>query len=181
MRKITLTLVLSLLLPQIAFSQSAEEQVVAQLRAQGYSEFQVSRTLLGRLRVIAETDDLRRELVINTATGTVLRDVVQRRASGDDRVIVPDRVTGEGASARDDVREAVEDALEERQDTREDRREDIKDAIEDARDAREDRQEARDEAREDRQEAREERREDRQDAREERREDRDRDDRDDDD
>lgn len=50
------------------------EQVVAQLRAQGYSDIIVSRTLLGRARIVARDGTLRREVILNRATGEILRD-----------------------------------------------------------------------------------------------------------
>jgi hypothetical protein len=51
------------------------DSVVRQLRDQGYVEFTVSRTLLGRTRVLAlAPDGGRREIVFNSATGEILRD-----------------------------------------------------------------------------------------------------------
>ncbi len=78
--------------PLSAAAQSVEDQVVTQLRAQGFSEITVTRTWLGRLRFVAERDTLFRELVINPQTGEILRDYW--RADGDDeddepRVFVP--------------------------------------------------------------------------------------------
>ena len=61
-----------------AFAQSPSDAVVSQLRAQGYVEFSVSRTLLGRIRVIATAPDGgRREIVFSPATGEILRDYVE--------------------------------------------------------------------------------------------------------
>ncbi len=56
-------------------AQTITDPVVEQLRQQGYVEFEVSRTLLGRVRVIAlMPGGGRREIVINPATGEILRD-----------------------------------------------------------------------------------------------------------
>ncbi len=58
-----------------ATAQSETDSVVRQLRDQGYVEFTVSRTLLGRTRVLAlDPDGGRREIVFNPATGEILRD-----------------------------------------------------------------------------------------------------------
>ena len=60
--------------PQFASAQSVQDQIVSQLRDQGFSEISLQRTWLGRVRVIARRDDLRRELVFNPQTGEILRD-----------------------------------------------------------------------------------------------------------
>ena len=60
--------------PQFAAAQSVQDQILSQLRDQGFSEMTLNRTWLGRIRVIAYRDDLRRELVFNPQTGEILRD-----------------------------------------------------------------------------------------------------------
>ncbi len=83
--------------PFAVAAQSVTDQVVQQLRAQGYSEIVVTRTWLGRLRFVSERGDFVRELVINPQTGEVLRDYLRSSDSDDGdnpRVIVP----GSGAS-----------------------------------------------------------------------------------
>jgi hypothetical protein len=53
----------------------AIEDVVEQLRRQGYEEITVSRTLLGRTRVLAlAPDGSSREIIFNPDTGAILRD-----------------------------------------------------------------------------------------------------------
>lgn len=69
--------------PQFAAAQSVQDQIVTQLRAQGFSEIAINRTWLGRIRVVALRDDLRRELVFNPQTGEILRDF-WRTLDGDD-------------------------------------------------------------------------------------------------
>mgnify|MGYP006955165040 CR=1 FL=1 len=59
--------------PQLALAQSVQDQIVSQLRGQGFTEISLQRTWLGRVRVIALRDDLRRELVFNPQTGEILR------------------------------------------------------------------------------------------------------------
>ena len=59
----------------VAHAQSPADAVVQQLREQGYVEFEVTRTLLGRIQVIARAPDgEQREIVFNPATGEILRD-----------------------------------------------------------------------------------------------------------
>ena len=57
-----------------AKAQTVEEQIVAQLNAQGFDEIEVSRTLFGRIKMIAYSDTHRRELVFHPSTGEILRD-----------------------------------------------------------------------------------------------------------
>lgn len=55
------------------------EQITSQLRAQGFEIREVGRTWLGRIRIIAETDRLRREIVFDRTTGEIRRDYVTER------------------------------------------------------------------------------------------------------
>ena len=67
--------VVALLMAGGAHAQGvSERQVIDQLRDQGFSEFRVSRTLLGRTMIVATNREYRREIVINPATGVILRD-----------------------------------------------------------------------------------------------------------
>lgn len=49
-------------------------QIVGQLRGQGYDKITVRRTLLGRLRLVAQGAGQRREIIVNPNTGEILRD-----------------------------------------------------------------------------------------------------------
>ena len=71
-------LFLSLALPDLAAAQSENlrDRVVAELQEDGYIEIRISRTLLGRMRFVAEGPTGRREIVMNPATGVILRDFV---------------------------------------------------------------------------------------------------------
>jgi hypothetical protein len=51
------------------------EAVVASLKKQGYSDIEVTRTLLGRVKIVALKGDGRREMICNPRTGEILRDV----------------------------------------------------------------------------------------------------------
>lgn len=57
-----------------AYAQSFQDNIVMQLEEQGYTDIVVSRTLLGRLRVVAQNKTHERELVFNPTTGELLRD-----------------------------------------------------------------------------------------------------------
>ena len=53
---------------------TVEHQLLASLRAQGYVVVEHSYTLTGRLRVIADNGEMRREILVNPGTGEVLSD-----------------------------------------------------------------------------------------------------------
>ncbi|MGC8202062.1 hypothetical protein ACP2AV_05095 [Aliiroseovarius sp. PTFE2010] len=55
-------------------AQGAQDRVVEQLKDQGYARIQITRTLLGRTRIVATGNAARREIILNTNTGEILRD-----------------------------------------------------------------------------------------------------------
>lgn len=55
-------------------AQSPEEQIVAGLIEQGYTLVYRDRTWLGRIWLVVENGDIRREIVFNPGTGEILRD-----------------------------------------------------------------------------------------------------------
>jgi hypothetical protein len=63
-----------------------QEQIVDQLRDQGYHQIRISQTFLGRTRIVAISGEYRREIVFNPATGVIMRDywVVLGRNDDDD-------------------------------------------------------------------------------------------------
>lgn len=63
----------SVAFPQLAYADYVDS-VVAQLEGQGYWDIEVTRTLLGRTRILATNDRGVRELVLNPRTGELLRD-----------------------------------------------------------------------------------------------------------
>ena len=82
-----LLLLLMLAVPAGASAQSVQDQIIDQLAGQGFTRIEVSRTLLGRVRLRALSATLDRELIFNPATGEILRDSWQQRRS--DRAVVP--------------------------------------------------------------------------------------------
>ncbi len=71
--------------PVATFAQdsSVRDKIITILREDGFSEVRISRTLLGRMRFVAENAEQRREIVVNPATGVILRDYV-RFLTGDE-------------------------------------------------------------------------------------------------
>ena len=72
--KIIACVLIPALTPQVASAEAVAEAIVRQLRALGYSEFDVSRTFLGRERIVARSKTRSREIVVNPRTGEILRD-----------------------------------------------------------------------------------------------------------
>jgi hypothetical protein len=58
------------------------ESVAERLRAEGYRDVRVERTLLGRIRITAERDGRRREIVIDRGSGEILRDLTVDAGGG---------------------------------------------------------------------------------------------------
>lgn len=65
-------------MPCAAQAQTAEDQVVSQLKRQGYRRIEVYRTLLGRTRILAIGPRGRREVILHPSTGAILRDYEDR-------------------------------------------------------------------------------------------------------
>lgn len=59
-----------------ALAASFEQAVVRQLKEQGYGHVVVEHTLLGRVRIVAQSSAGMREIVLNPRTGEILRDVL---------------------------------------------------------------------------------------------------------
>ena len=57
------------------------DQIAAQLRAEGYTDVTVERTLLNRIRVVGRAQGRRREVVIDRGTGEILRDLTEEEGS----------------------------------------------------------------------------------------------------
>ncbi|KAA9005179.1 hypothetical protein, partial [Histidinibacterium aquaticum] len=81
-----LALVLYLVLAATAAgAQTVQDQIVSQLRAQGFTSIEASRTLLGRVILHAQSPSYDRELVFNPTTGEILRDLTTIRRGDDSR------------------------------------------------------------------------------------------------
>lgn len=71
-----------LVLPGAAGAQSVQDQIIAQLVAQGYSDIQIGYTLLRRLRIVATLHGGEREIIVDPTTGVILRDTQLRAGAG---------------------------------------------------------------------------------------------------
>jgi hypothetical protein len=81
-----------------ASADAFKDQIVQQLAAQGFTEFRISRTFLGRTRVLAYSSDLQREIIYNPATGVILRDFWRDREDDRTRVAGSDGRSNSGGS-----------------------------------------------------------------------------------
>lgn len=99
-------LALAALLASLALSPVAagpvEDSIVRQLRSQGFSEVEVRRTLLGRARIVAQSDTLYREIVVNPVTGEILRDFWRALEEGEGRTTIFDPTRNAPSGREDD-------------------------------------------------------------------------------
>ena len=117
-RKIVLMASAAVLAATMAMAGEFEDSLVAQLTKQGYTSFSISRTWLGRTRIVAMNATHRREIILNRHTGEILRDYLEEigvdgaSASGlfddidklvsDSGVDRDDRVDSSGSGSSDD-------------------------------------------------------------------------------
>lgn len=66
---------LQLGLAAVAFAATAADQIVAQLRGQGFAKIEIEQTWLGRTRILAQRGNGSREIILNPNTGEILRDL----------------------------------------------------------------------------------------------------------
>ena len=74
-RLFLLTVLSASLLSTTAARADYADDVVKWLLEEGYTDVEVTRTLLGRVRILARLGSGQRELIINPRTGEILRDV----------------------------------------------------------------------------------------------------------
>ena len=74
MRKILLALAILAASALPGRADTPEELIVAALEVQGYHLVQRDRTWLGRIWIVVESDEVRREIVFNPGTGEIMRD-----------------------------------------------------------------------------------------------------------
>ncbi|MBM7066179.1 hypothetical protein [Actibacterium sp. 188UL27-1] len=74
--------------PMVAQAQSGVSQIERQLQSQGYTSIRASRTILGRIRIVAMRGDTTREIVYNPSTGVIMRDFSRRRGGGSSATIL---------------------------------------------------------------------------------------------
>jgi hypothetical protein len=112
-RRMVLAGLLRCLAAAPALAQDPVDRIVRELRALGYAEVDVSRTMLGRARVYARSADAEREIILNPRTGEILRDLWIPRAgatAGGGLIPVEDESgKGRGRGGDDDDEEEDDD------------------------------------------------------------------------
>lgn len=73
-----------LVLASPAYAQDAQARILQRLQDDGYVNIRLSRTFLGRIRILASGTQGEREIVLNPSTGVVLRDYLRPPASDGD-------------------------------------------------------------------------------------------------
>ncbi len=63
-------------------AQDVGADIARQLRRRGYEEIEISRTLLGRVRVVGRRGNVRREVIVNPNSGEILRDLTTDSRTG---------------------------------------------------------------------------------------------------
>ena len=63
-------------------ARDRSDDIVRQLKKNGYRIVDVSRTFLGRVRIVASRKGGRREIIVNPSTGEILRDLWLTREKG---------------------------------------------------------------------------------------------------
>jgi len=66
-----------------AAAQTSPDRIAREMRAEGFTRITAQRTLLGRIRIVGESDRARREVVLDPGTGVILRDYTRRLSPGD--------------------------------------------------------------------------------------------------
>ena len=84
------------LMTSMAMAGPASDQIVKQLASQGYEKITISRTWLGRTRIVAEAPNRMREIVINPRTGEILRDFWESEDGENEGLL------GDGQGSNDD-------------------------------------------------------------------------------
>ncbi|MEO9575495.1 MAG: hypothetical protein ABJ263_08465 [Tateyamaria sp.] len=82
----------------------AEDNVIRQLSEQGFNQIEVSRTWLGRSRIVSRRGDMVREIIINPLTGEILRDYWRTRSRGEGQTLFnpPSGEAGGGEAGKND-------------------------------------------------------------------------------
>lgn len=86
-----------------AQARDPADEIVRELKRNRYRIETVSRTFLGRIRIVATREGGRREIIVNPATGEILRDLwVARGHGGEDWDDLDDDNDGRSGGRHDD-------------------------------------------------------------------------------
>ncbi|WP_165937708.1 hypothetical protein [Antarcticimicrobium sediminis] len=83
LNRIVLALAVVLASAGIVRAEAVTDAITRQLRQQGYTQITVTRTFLGRARIVATSPDQDREIIVNPRTNEILRDYSESRGAGD--------------------------------------------------------------------------------------------------
>ena len=97
-RILTVLILLLIAPPAAADAKSVRDFYVRELREDGYSEIRITKTWLGRMRIVAMKPGSRREIVVNPVTGLILRDYI-RTSEADGEEVSGTGQTGGGGSS----------------------------------------------------------------------------------
>lgn len=81
--KVGLSMALAVAMLPMTSSADVVDRVVRQLKEQGYTRIEISRTWLGRAKIEAVRGNHEREIVLNRNTGEILRDYWEREDEED--------------------------------------------------------------------------------------------------
>lgn len=84
-----------------ALAQGIVDDIVGQLRRQGFRSVVTERTLLGRVRIVASRSDGSREIIVNPRTGEILRDLWSPKSGGKGKVEIIEENSGKGSGGSD--------------------------------------------------------------------------------
>lgn len=84
MKRLLLIILLAIATPSLVSAQTLQDRIIAELQEDGFRQIRISRTWLGRLRYLGTKPGARREIVVNPATGVILRDYLRLTQSDDD-------------------------------------------------------------------------------------------------
>ncbi|MFC2969276.1 hypothetical protein [Acidimangrovimonas pyrenivorans] len=108
-REFVTALAATLLIAPMARADAMTDSVERQLRAQGFTKMHVTRTWLGRTRIVATSKTQTREIIINPRTGEILRDYWQPLATSG-QVSASDEILDSRPNSTGGEAEGVSDA-----------------------------------------------------------------------
>ena len=79
LERLTAVVLAGLLLASPLTAQNLTDDLVSQLREQGFHKVTITRTLLGRVLILGSSEEGQREVVLNPQTGEILRDYFRPR------------------------------------------------------------------------------------------------------
>jgi hypothetical protein len=111
------SLVATLATAGASLADNFSDNIVLQLRQQGYAKIEMKKTWLGRVRILATSADAQREIILNPRTGEILRDFWQPLGGGHSAggglissSSSSGKATSSGRTSSDDVEDTEDEA-----------------------------------------------------------------------